>query len=246
MALWRPVYVRCTLLGVDTLRKLPFFIAIAAIAIAVIIEMSSSLHSSAGAALAHGYANPGLGIRYLALIHGIVLFNALYMGLALLSRKITGSLQGIITLILSLGIVIGGIVLIFVAFTLLMIMVSLLLATPFGTIAYFALFADFPTGRAAASLGAIMFLTLVFAGGLLLAQQGFLKSKRLIALVLTALVATFLVRLLISFVPGFLASITDAIAAIVVAFIAVLWGVYMLIGAIGAIVRLVRGGVALA
>ena len=127
-----------------------------------------------------------------------------------------------------------------------MIMVSLLLAVPFGTIAYFALFASFPTGRAAATLGAIMFLTLVFAGGLLLAQQGFLKSKRLIALVLTALVATFAVRLLILFVPGVLASIADAIGAIVVAIMAVVWGVYMLIGAIGAIVRLMRQAPALA
>ena len=235
-----------TLSRVDTLRKVPFFVAIAAIAIAVIIEVSSTLHPSVSDAVAKGYATPGLGIRYLALIHGVVLFNALYMGLALLSRKVTGTLQGIITLFLSLGIVIGGIVLIFVAFTFLMVMVSLLLAVPFGTIAYFALFASFPTGCAAATLGAIMFLTLVFAGGLLLAQQGFLKSKRLIALVLTALVATFAVRLLILFVPGVLASIADAIGAIVVAIMAVVWGVYMLIGAIGAIVRMVRHAPALA
>jgi len=231
---------------VDTLRKVPFFVAIAAIAIAVLIEISSTLHTSAGDAVAKGYATPGLGIRYLALIHGIALFNALYMGLALLSRKITGALQGIITLLVSLAIIIGGIVLIFAALTLLTIMVSLLLATPFGTIAYFVLFADFPSGRAAATLSVIMVLTLVFAGGLLLAQQGFLKSKRLIALVLTALLATLIVRLLLSLVPGFLASITDAIGAIVVAILAVVWGVYMLIGAIGAILRLVRGAAALA
>jgi hypothetical protein len=156
------------------------------------------------------------------------------------SQELTGTLQGISTLVFSLCLIVGGVVLAFAAFQSLMLMVALLFAAPFGTIVYFALFGHFPTAEAGRTVAAVMFLTLCFAGGLVLAHQGFLKAKVLLCLVLTALLATFGVRLLLTIVPGFLASITDAIGALVVAIVAVVWGVYLLLGSIPQALKLLR------
>jgi len=227
-------------LRMDKLRRLPFLLALLAIAIAVSLEVGSGWFMRAAGERTE-YATPGLSIRYLALLHGIILFNALYMGLSIIvPQKLTGLLQGGLTLIVSLGLVIGGVVLAFAAFELLTLMVALLFAAPFGTIAYFALFGHFPTAEAGRTVAAVMFLTLCFAGCLVIAHQGFLTAKALICLVLTALLATFGVRLLLTIVPGFLASITDAIGALLVAIVAVVWGLCLLIGAIPAVLKLLR------
>ena len=122
----------------------------------------------------------------------------------------------------------------------LVLMVSLLLATPFGTIAYLALFGFFPRGDAAILLSLLMFLKLVFAGALVLAHQRFLQNKGLVLLVLTSLVATMIVAFLHSVVPVILVSITDDIGAIVVAMIAIIWGVVLLIGSIPAVIKSIR------
>ena len=119
-------------------------------------------------------------------------------------------------------------------------MVTLLLAFPFGTIAYLIIWGSFPRGEAAAVLALLMFLKLVFAGTLVAAQPRFVQNKGLVALVLTSLVANVVVAFLHALVPGVLVSILDAVAAIVVAIVAIVWAIVLLIGSIPAIVTAVR------
>ncbi len=77
---------------------------------------------------------PGLAIRALALVDGIALFTVLLIGAALVvPGKIQGQVQGLATLIFSLAILIVGAVTILAALALVLLMVSLLLAIPFGT-----------------------------------------------------------------------------------------------------------------
>jgi hypothetical protein len=184
---------------------------------------------------------PGIGIQYLALIDGIVLFTVVLMGLSLLvPESVTGRVQGCATFIFALLVILGGMGLIFAAIALVTLMISLLLAVPFGTIVYFAVYGFFNVGGARATLGLLMLLKLGFAASLLLAQQRFLQNGGLVLLVFASLAGNVIVSFLQGFVPGSLVSITDAIAAIVVGVVAVLLAALLLIFSLVAILKAVR------
>lgn len=223
--------------------RLPFFVAaLVCLALAVLLELGTLRFVSSG----EGHP-PGLGIAYLALVDATVLLTLLLMALPIvIGRDLAGRLQGLISLIFAILVIIGGIIAIFVAVSLLLLMIGLLLAVPFGTIAYFALFGGFDRGRASIFLGLIMLLKVVFAICLPLAQQRFLLMKGLIVLVLLSFVVTIVVGFLQGVVPGVLVSITDAIAAIVVGIVGVILAVVTLVFAIVAVVRALRVNTSLA
>jgi len=232
----------------ESLRKLPFFVALIALTLVVLIELASVGFLGTEANEAYGgLENPGYGIRYLALLDGLLLYTVGLMAVSLLiPERVHGRVQGIVTLIFSLLLLLGTIVLIIVAIALLVTMVSLLLAVPFGTIAYMAIFADFSVGAARATLGALMTLKLVFAVSLVLAQQRFLENKGLVLIILTSLLATVIVSFLHALVPGFLVSITDDIGAIIVGILAAIWALVFLVGSIPAVIKALRVDRALA
>ena len=189
---------------------------------------------------------PGLGIPYLALVDGLLLFVVVLIGLSLIvPERVHGRVQGIVTLIVSFLVAVLGIVLLIVAVLALLLMVSLFLSVPFGTLTYLAIFGFFDRGGATLALGLLLLLKLAFTVCLLLAHQRFAQNKGLVLLVVTSLVLNLVVSFLHGLVPLFLVSITDAIAAIVVAVVAIIWAIVLLIGAIVSIVkvlRLSRGG----
>jgi hypothetical protein len=224
---------------VDQLRT-PFLIAaIVAALLAVLTELGSSawLDPTASSDL----PTPGLGIPYLALVDGIVLYTLGFFGLALVvPARILGAVQGIITFIFSLLMLIGSIVAIIVAVLLLTLMVTLLLAVPFGTLAYLAIYADFRTGAASATLGVLMTLKVAMVILLALAQQRFLTVKGLVLLFATSLLANVVVSFLHALVPSILVSILDAIAAIIVGVLAAIWALVKLVGSIPGILKGLR------
>jgi hypothetical protein len=218
----------------DTLRKPLFIVALVLMAVTVLVELGSGLVKS----LAN--AKIGLGIPYSPLLDGLLLFTVLLMGIGLLlPERVTGRLQGVTTLVVSLLLAMLSFVLILAAIAALIEMVTLLLAIPFGTLAYLAIFGSFDRSGAATALSLIMTLKLFFAGCLVLAHQRFLENKGLVLLVLTSLVATLIIGFLQGLVPGFLVSITDAIAAIVVGILALLWAIFFFLGSIPSIVKAV-------
>lgn len=181
---------------------------------------------------------PGLGIAYLALIDGIFLFAlGLIVSPLLLSHALHGRIQGIITLIFALLLLIAAIMLIFTALAKLLVMVGLFLSAPFGTIAYFAIYAFFPRAGAAAVLSGVMLFKVIAIVCVLLAQQRFLQNKGLVLLILASLLGNLVVGLLHGLVPTFLVSITDALAAIVVGVIAAILLLILLIASIPAIFK---------
>ena len=184
---------------------------------------------------------PGLGVPDLALLDSIVLFTVALMGVALLlPERLQGRVQGIATLIFSLMLIGIALVQILLAIGLLILMISLLLSIPFGTIIYLIIYGSFNRAGADIALSLIMLLKLGFAVSLFLAQQRFLQSKGLVLLVLTSLLANVIVTFLIGIVPGFLVSITDAISAIIVGILAIIWGIVLLVGAIISIIKVIR------
>ena len=128
---------------------------------------------------------------------------------------------------------------VFAAITLLLLMIGLL-ASFFGAVIYFAVFADFPRDAAALILGTLLTLKVVMAVCLVLAHQRFLQNKGLVILVILSLVLNIVIAFLHDLLPGFLTSITDAVAAIIVAIVAIIWSVLLLIGAVIAVLRVIR------
>jgi glycopeptide antibiotics resistance protein len=129
---------------------------------------------------------------------------------------------------------------IFAALALLLLMVSLLLAIPFGTVIYLAEYADFNRAAAAATLSFAMALKLGFSVLLVLAHQRFLENKGLVLIVLTSFAGTILLSFLHGFFPRFLVSITDDVGAIIIAVLTLIWALFYLIGAIPAILKALR------
>ena len=184
---------------------------------------------------------PGLGIPYMAMLDAVVLFTIGLMGIGLIiPERIQGRGQGCLTFIFGFLLILGAIVMVFIALALVLLMVSLLLAVPFGTIAYLALFGSFDKGGAAAVLALIMALKLGFVVCLFLAQQKFIQNKGLVLLILTSLLANIILSFLHGLVPDFLVSITDGIGAIVMAILAVIWALILLIGSLFGIIKAIQ------
>ena len=183
---------------------------------------------------------PGLALSAMALVDGILLFTMGLMALPLLiPDSLHGRIQGIVTLIFALLMLIGAIGVGFFAFGKLLVMLGLLFSFPFGTIAYFAIYAFFARGAASAVLSGVMLFKIGFVVCLLLAQQRFLQNKGLVIMIITALLINVIVSFLHGFVPLFLVSITDAIGAIVMAICSGIWAIVLLVGALIAIVKAV-------
>jgi hypothetical protein len=184
---------------------------------------------------------PGLAVHDMALLDGLLLFTVALMGAALvIGERLHGRLQGVASLIVSVLVLLASIKAIFWALGKLLVMVSLFLAPPFGTLAYMAIYGFFNRGGATAVLSFLMLLKLGFLVCLVLAQQRFLQNKGLMLIVVTSLVANLVTAFLHGLVPIFLVSITDAVAAIVAGILALIWAVVFLISAIVSILKAIR------
>jgi hypothetical protein len=72
-----------------------------------------------------------------------------------------------------------------------------------------------------------------------LAHQRFLQNKGLVLIIATSFLANLIIAFLYGFVPGFLVSITDAVAAIVICILALVWGIVYLIGGAVSVVKVI-------
>ena len=226
----------------DTLRRPFFILALALIAIAMLLEMGSTwLDLQASARDAGLDTQPdGYGVPSLALLDALVILTVSLMGVSLLlPERVHGRLQGIVTLVVSLFVLIAAIALLFLAIQLVMLMLTLLLSPIFGTLAYVALYGGFDREGAATLLGLLMLLKLGFALCLVLAHQRFLENKGLVLLVATSLLAVLVISFLHALVPGLLLSIADMIGAIVVAILTLVWAIVFLVGALVSVVKAV-------
>jgi hypothetical protein len=181
---------------------------------------------------------PGIGISYLALVDGLLLFVLALEGLSVIvSQQRAARIQGIVTLIVSLIWVIVSAVLALVALGLLLLMIGLFLAVPFGTIVYLAKWGFFPVAESAAILSLILLLKLIWGGALVVANPRFLVVKSLVIWFLLSLVLQLVLSFLHGLLPVPVISIGDALWAIVTAVVALVWALITLIGAIPAVFK---------
>jgi hypothetical protein len=227
----------------DSMRKPFFIVSLISISLAVFVELGSLAllgHGSTTSANTFGVSPTGKAIPAMAFLDGLIFFASLLIGIALLiPERVQSKIQGIITLVFSILLILGCIAVLFADIALLILMVSLLMSVPFGTIAYFAIWAVFPTGQAQAALSLIMTLKIVFAVCLVLAHQRFLQNKGFVLIIITSFVCNLLIAFLYALVPGFLVSITDDIGGIIVCILALIWAVVYLIGGIVSVIKVI-------
>lgn len=224
------------------MRKPIFIIALVAIGLTVLVELSSIALISNGSSSANALnvSVTGQAIPSMAYLDGLIFFAALIIAIALLvPERVQSKVQGIVTVIVSFSLLLGCIVCIFKNLTMLFLMISLLLAIPFGTIVYFAAWAHFDTNTARIALSLIMTLKIVFAVCLVLAQQRFLQNKGLVLIILTSFLENLIIAFLYGLVPGFLVNPADRIAAIICGVLGAIWAVIYLIGGIISVVKVI-------
>jgi hypothetical protein len=219
----------------DELRKPFFIIALVLMFLVVLIEVGSPWLMQV---TDKSFDRPGYGVQYLVFVDAFLFYVSLLIGLALIiPERIQGRVQGCVTLVVSFLGCLGIIGAIITAFIFLLLMITLLLAPIFGTLAYLAIYGDFDRSGANITLSLIMALKIGYCILLILAHQRFLQNKSLVLLTLTSLLANIIISFLHNLVPGILVSITDALGAIVVAILALIWAIVFIIGSIVAIVR---------
>lgn len=192
---------------------------------------------------ADGGRPPGLAIVHLALLDGLLLFSLCLIAAGLFVPAATlGRIQGAISLVVALIAAVASIALGHAAFQLVTLMIVLLSAVPFGTIAYLVRWGTFDIDGAAITLAAILLAKIAAAGGLVLAHQRIVANTGLVLLIAASLVTTLIVSALHGFVPGFLVNIADAVGAVVIAIAALVWAVAFLVGAVVSLVRALASG----
>jgi len=230
----------------DELRKPLFFLAVILMGITVIFEAGSAAVlglgsiKAASALAASGAAAPGMGIPTLAVFDALVLFTVVLMCLALfVPERIHGRVQGIVTLVVSVLMILACIGGLFMTLARVFLMIGLLIAPVFGTLAYLAMYAHFDTNTARVILAFIMTLKLAVAVLLVLSHPRFLENKGLVLIMLSSILAGIIVGFCHGFFPGFLVSITDGVAALFVLVIALVWSLVFLVGSIRSMVKAV-------
>lgn len=228
-----------TVFMLDSMRKPFFLVSLIAIFLAVLVELGSIAllgHSAQGLDVSVN----SKAIPAMALLDGLVFYATLIIGIALLiPERVQSKVQGIVTLIFSVLLLLACIGVLIADFILLIVMVSLLMAPIFGTIAYFAIWASFDTSGPRMALSLLMTLKIVFAVCLVLAHQRFLQNKGLVLIILTSFLANFIIAFLYGLVPGFVLSIADVIAAIIICILAIIWTVIYLIGGIVSVIKVI-------
>ncbi|XOZ34501.1 hypothetical protein ACMDCT_04525 [Halomonadaceae bacterium KBTZ08] len=212
-----------------------FLLAIVLLGLVLLVELGVTIttpwiHNANGAV---GWAIPGL-----ALLDSQLVFTVLLMAVPLIApESVTGRIQGITTLVASIILLIACVATALAAFSLLVQLVGLLVAPPMGPPLYVALgYAAFPTTAAATTLSLIMIAKLVSCGVLIVAHPRFLTNKGLVLLIATSLLGTLAVSFLHGFPPGFVVSVTDLIATLLVVFLAALWALFgLVLGAISTV-----------
>lgn len=225
----------------DSMRKPFLVVSLIAIFLAVFVELGSmAVLGPHTASSTFGVSPTGKAIPAMAFLDGLVFYATLIITIALLiPERVQSKVQGIVTLVFSLLLVLGCIAVVFADLALLILMISLLMSVPFGTMVYLAVWSSFDTQGAAVALSLLMTLKIIFAVCLVLAHQRFLQNKGLVLIILTSLVSNLIIAFLQGLVPGFLVSITDDLAAIIVCILAIIWAVVYLIGGIVSVIKVI-------
>ncbi|WP_316204486.1 hypothetical protein [Bradyrhizobium sp. SZCCHNS3051] len=228
----------------DMTRQALFALGLLLLFLAILFELGSValLGRAATSAGLTDMPRPGLGIRAGAIVDLVLLYSLAILAADFIGplRAVIGRVQGIVTFVLALTGFFASVAMIYAAIAALILMVAFLLAVPFGTMIYMFTWSQFDTTSARTLLALVMNLKLAGLLLLWLSNPMLIKNKGFVLLVASSLVVNFVLGFLIAWPPGFLASITDAIGAIIAGIVAAVWMVIFLIGAVPAVAKALR------
>jgi hypothetical protein len=182
----------------------------------------------------------GWGIPYLGFVDGVLLYALFWRAASYVLRgSLQVKVQVVTTIIGGICFLIAAIIALFVAFQVLILMLSLAAAVPFGLAVYLALWGGFPTGTAAATLSSLMLAKLVAIVLLVVADRGVLGHKMLVFSVLLSLVAAAVLSFLHGLVPRPFVAITDVVGALIANVIGIVLGLIVVLGSLPALVKVV-------
>lgn len=182
----------------------------------------------------------GWGIPYLAFVDGVLLYALFWRAASYVLRgSLQVKVQVVTTIVGGILFLIAAVIALFVALQVLILMVSLAAAVPFGLMAYLGLWGGFPTTAAAATLSSVMLAKLIAIVLLLLADSGVLGHKMLVFSLLLSLVAAAALSFLHGLVPRPFVAITDVVGALVANVIGIVLGLIVVIGSLPALVKVV-------
>jgi len=206
-------------------------------------EETAAMQEQLGQATAPRDTPPGFAIAALAYVDGLFFLTLVLIALpVIVGDRIHGRTQGLIGLIAGFLILIATFKNLFLLLIELTVRVTLLLAVPFGTIAYMALYGAFDRAGAAVVLGLVLFLELAAGACLVAAHQRFLKQTGLVLMFATTILSSIIISFLHGFVPRFLVGITDPVAAIVVDILALIWALVFVVFGIAGVIKAIRFG----
>lgn len=201
----------------------------------------------AAASFASGFVlsqfdRPGLGLVGLGIFDILLFYSFTMIGLQVWGLgAISGRLQFVLALFSGITGVFGGLALVLAAIAALTIMVALLLAIPFGTLTYLALFGHFDTAAARIILSLLLTVKLGGLALIVLAAPGILKNTTLVLMSAVSVLFTFGLGFVHALVPNFLVSIADTICAIVFGIVAAIWMLLLVLSGLGSLIRVIRG-----
>jgi hypothetical protein len=217
--------------------RMPFFILAAVLlGAAIALEFGSGMLLVSGSTASAASSTQGqFGIPALWLVDIALAWNVALVFFSRINPMYVARVQGVPSLIIAIVVIISGIVTAIKTFVLLMVMLALI-PSVIGFFVYLALF-HFSASDANVVLSAITFFKLAFAVLLIVAGQGFLKSKGLVLMIAVSLLCDLLLSFLHALVPSILFPVTDAVGAIIIAVIAIVYEIVALVWAIVALVR---------
>lgn len=184
---------------------------------------------------------PGLALPALALLDGLLAWTGfLFATATVMAQGWHSRLRAVATVVVCLAVIGTAVAMLLAAVGKLTLMLSLLLAAPFGTIAYLAVYGGFNSGAVLAMLGAATLCRALFIGLLLVASWRYLENKTLMLLTGTGFLGGFVVGGLFALLPGILHSVGDAVSAIVLAVLGLVWAVVLLLMSLPALIKLLR------
>ena len=184
---------------------------------------------------------PGLSIPALASIDVLLMLSIVGLASSLIvPDRVLARVVAPANLVVAFLVILAGIIVFIVTMVLLFLMVGLFLAPPFGTITYLVRWGFFPRGEAQTLLGILLLLKIVMFVFLFSASPRVIKNKGMMAMIGTSVVLQLVIGFLLSVVPLPLVSITDAVGALIVLIVGIIWAIVILVGALIGTIRLLR------
>jgi hypothetical protein len=216
----------------DAARRLAFGIGVFLILGAVALQAGAAALLSRGAV--PDLPRPGLGIASLALLDAPIAYALFLLLLDQVPRlrPALARLQWVANLLAALLLLILGVMAALAAWALLVLMIALLLAPPFGTLAYVAAWGRFGEAEARLLLGSAMTLKLAGLAMALVAFPALRRNRWLMLMAAIALLVAVILGLAHAWPPGVLVSLADTVVALVAAVLAACLALLLLFGAL--------------